>query len=342
MSHRRRFWSIVALVTTASIYAINTNFGVSRAGKQAIWLAHAGVHQNYDLDGVGNDTCTASRIKTPTHEYIDNTIESVAAAFRYGGDVVEIDVQPTADGQFVVFHDWRLECRTNGQGLTRNSTLAELKALDIGYGYTADEGTTFPLRGQGIGKMPSLDEMLSAFPAGRFFLNVKSNDPEEGRQIASFIRKLPERRRADLVVYGGDRPISVVRALLPSQRVVSKATIGRCLKHYAAVSWTGARAESCRRTAVLVPINVAPFLWGWPNRFLNRMDAVDAQVFVLGPYHGEGFTSGLDNLESLQRLPSGFSGGIWTNRIEAVGPNAQPTPTRSTAVPRTSAGSPPQ
>ena len=33
--------------------------------------------------------------------------------------MIEIDVHPTTDGQFAVFHDWTLDCRTNGAGVTR-------------------------------------------------------------------------------------------------------------------------------------------------------------------------------------------------------------------------------
>jgi glycerophosphoryl diester phosphodiesterase len=72
------------------------------------------------------------------------------AAFNKGADMVEFDVQPTTDGQFAVFHDWTLNCRTNGAGVTRDHTMKELKALDVGYGYTADGGKTYPFRGKGV------------------------------------------------------------------------------------------------------------------------------------------------------------------------------------------------
>ena len=113
--------------------------------------------------------------------YLENTIASIEAAFAAGADIVEFDVHPTTDGHFAVFHDWTVDCRTEGHGVTREHTLAELKALDIGYGYTADGGKTFPFRGKGVGLMPSLDEVLAAFPMRRLLINVKSNDPD-GRE----------------------------------------------------------------------------------------------------------------------------------------------------------------
>jgi glycerophosphoryl diester phosphodiesterase len=61
-------------------------------------------------------------------------------------------------------------------------------------------------------------------------------------------------------------------------------------------------------------------MWGWPDRFLNRMKAANSEVFVLGPYRGGGFSSGIDTSEQFARLPQSYSGGIWTNEIEAIAP----------------------
>ena len=56
----------------------------------------------------------------------------------------------------------------------------KLQALDIGYGYTADGGKTFPFRGQGINLMPTLDEVLNHFPNRSFLIHIKSDDENEG------------------------------------------------------------------------------------------------------------------------------------------------------------------
>jgi glycerophosphoryl diester phosphodiesterase len=71
----------------------------------------------------------------------------------------------------------------------------------------------------------------------------------------------------------------------------------------------------------MVPINVAPWLWGWPNRFQQRMNEAGSRIILLGPYSSGDFgTSGIDDLELLKDVPSGFSGFVWTNRIELLGP----------------------
>jgi hypothetical protein len=45
-------------------------------------IAHAGVHQNYPLDNLTDETCTAARIYPLTHHFIDNTIPAIGEAFQ--------------------------------------------------------------------------------------------------------------------------------------------------------------------------------------------------------------------------------------------------------------------
>jgi glycerophosphoryl diester phosphodiesterase len=46
------------------------------------------------------------------------------------------------------------------------------------------------------------------------------------------------------------------------------------------------------------------------------MASVGSAVFVVGPYHGGEFSTGMDSAEDLARLPDGYSGGVLTNEIE--------------------------
>jgi len=144
----------------------------------------------------------------PTHGFLENTLASMQASFDAGADIVEIDVQATTDGQFAVFHDWTLECRTNGHGVTREQSMAQLRTLDVGYGYTADDGRSFPFRGTGVGLMPTLDEVLTAFPGRRLLINVKSNDASEGASLAASLVGRSDRELRQLMAYGGDKPMA--------------------------------------------------------------------------------------------------------------------------------------
>lgn len=319
----RRIWRYLAFALigfAAFVFLNNTSlFGPELPGEPLL-LAHRGMAQRFETQGLTNDSCTAARMLPPTHAYLENTIASMRASFQAGADIVELDVHPTTDGAFAVFHDWTLDCRTDGQGVTREQSMAYLKTLDIGHGYTADGGKTFPLRGKATGLMPSLDEVLATFPDQSFLINVKSNDPSEGEALAKFLVGLPSPRRAQLMVYGGDRPMAALKSILPEVKTLSRSSLKSCLLHYIGYGWTGAVPSDCRSSVIFVPINIAPWLWGWPDRFLARMRSAGSAVFVIGPYRGGDFSTGIDSPEDLARLPEGYGGGVFTNEIEMIAP----------------------
>ncbi|MBW8724568.1 MAG: hypothetical protein JF625_05355 [Inquilinus limosus] len=323
MSRRTRKRLLAVLlalgVFAGGVFVANSSWLYGAPGGPPTLLAHRGLAQGYSREGLANDTCTASRMLPPEHPWLENTIASMRAAFDLGADSVELDIHPTTDGRFAVFHDWTVDCRTEGHGVTREHSLAELQALDIGYGYTADGGKTFPFRGKGVGLMPSLDQVLEAFPGRRFLLNVKSNDPAEGELLAGYLAALPEDRRDLLSAYGGDRPIAVLRQRLPAFRSMSRASIKDCFIRYAALGWTGHMPESCRRSVLLVPSNIAPWLWGWPHLFVARMQAAGTQVYLGGPMRGGSSQSIDDPAPIADLVADGYAGGIETDRIDRLG-----------------------
>lgn len=298
------------------IYLNNSSLLVKRRENEPFFLAHRGLAQTFSIEGIAADTCTAERIYDPEHPFLENTIESMEAAFAAGADQVEFDIRPTKDGKFAVFHDWTLDCRTDLTGEPKEYTMDELKKADVGYGYTADGGKSYPFRGKGIGLMPSLDEVLTSFPDKELLIHIKSNDPEEGELLAGTLHGLSETQRDMITVYGGDAPIASLNGKIPNLRVMSKATLKHCLIPYFAFGWTGVVPASCGNSQIHIPENIAPWLWGWPDKFLNRMDSVDTRVIVVA---GNGsWSEGFDTLEDLERLPKGYSGGIWTNRIDKI------------------------
>lgn len=178
-------------------------------------IAHRGVHQNFPSDNLTDETCTATRIYPLTHRFIENTIPGIGEAFKDGATIVELDIHPTSDDHMVVFHDWGLDCRTDGHGITHDHTLTELKKLDVGYGYTADGGKTYPLRGSGVGMMPTLEEVLAAFPDKKLIIHQKDASIRTAELLAAIANKLPEEQRKRLYWYGAPRPYAKLRQLAP-------------------------------------------------------------------------------------------------------------------------------
>lgn len=307
------------------VWSFNSSLIASAPEGETRLLAHRGAHQTFNHEGVGDDTCTAALIDPPNHDYLENTIAGMQAAFAAGAAVVEIDVHLTPDKTFAVFHDWTLECRTNGKGVTEETDSATLKTLDIGYGYTADGGKTYPFRGKGVGQMPVLEEIFAANPAGKLLINFKSRRVEEGEALAALLKTNPTWRDKIFGVYGGAEPTDAMLAAIPGLKGYTAKSAKACLLHYLGTGWIGYVPEACRNTLVPVPSNYAWLLWGWPNRFMTRMKDAGSDVILVGPYSGGG-TVGIDTTEQVENLPEQFPGFLWTNRILEIGPAVKARP----------------
>jgi glycerophosphoryl diester phosphodiesterase len=286
------------------------------------FLAHRGVHQTFEIDGVDDNTCTASRIRPPTHQLIENTLPSMQAAFTAGADEVEIDVHLSSDGVPMVFHDATLGCRTDATGAPEQHTAAELQRIDVGWGYTDDGGRTFPLRGTVVGLMPTFDEVLAALPGRRLLIHFKTNRVSDGEAVAARLARLPVSQRALVSVYGGEAPAGRVAQLLPEVRAFDAHQVKRCLVEYEILGWSDYMPTACRHTRVVVPMEHAGKLWGWPRRFEARLRSVGSDaILVRSTFNGH--LSGIDDENSLNQVPTDFSGWVWTNRIESFSPQGR-------------------
>jgi glycerophosphoryl diester phosphodiesterase len=320
---KRKIAAVTAGLVLTALYFNNASWiAPTPKGKPTV-MAHRGVYHLYDKrKAFGRDTCTAQYARPIMHEIFENTPASMQRAVALGADMVEIDVAPTMDGKMVLFHDWTVDCRTNGKGETRDLTLAELKALDIGYGYTADGGKTFPLRGKGVGKIPTVEEGIAALPSTPLLFNFKSKNPDEADQLYTIIKASGrDSEKIGDAFYGGPRPVQRMRQLLPKNWSFStKADVMACTKEYVAYGWSGIIPKSCKGTGIGVPINYRWAFWGWPNRLIARMESVGAKVIIFGPFEQGKSNEGISTVEQLREIPPSFNGVIWVEDIEAVGP----------------------
>ena len=306
----------VLVFTLIGLYLGNASWLVASNPVERIILAHRGLHQTYSPVDVKRMDCTANIIHTPIHDYQENTIESIKAAIDLGADMVEIDIHPTTDGEFMVFHDWTLDCRTDGKGVVREHTTAYLKSLDIGYGYTADGGNTFPFRGKFIGAMPTLGEVLTAFPEEQLLINLKSNAVSEAKLLTDYLQahEYPDRKR--ISVYGGGENIPKYAELNPDIVTLHRKTAATCLIKYLVLGWSGYVPLECYNSYIPVPKNYQWLIWGWPNRFENRLNEVGSKPMLMGDYRKGSGNGSIDDLES---IPVDFGGIVWTNRIDIIG-----------------------
>jgi glycerophosphoryl diester phosphodiesterase len=319
---KRAVAGILAGVGLGGLYLFNASWlAASPTGRPKI-VAHRGVHQTFDRTNLKLSDCTATRMRPPTNPYLENTIGSMRASFELGADQIELDVHPTTDREFAVFHDWAVDCRTNGKGVTREQSMAYLRTLDLGYGYTADGGETYPFRGKFVGEMKTLHEVLTTFPGKRFLINIKSNDPAEVDQLVRYLKEkgdFPDKR---LGAVGSDTVLDRVRAIAPKMEVLSVAGMKACSLRYIAVGWSGYIPEVCRHAKVGVPANLRWAFWGWPNRFLQRMRDADVEVMMAGPLGSKSGDPGFTDPTQLRAVPTGFNGSLLTDDVEKIGPAA--------------------
>jgi glycerophosphoryl diester phosphodiesterase len=271
-------------------------------------IAHRGVHQDFSREDLDDRTCTAARMLPPEHAFLENTLPSMREAFRLGATTVEIDLHETPEGGVAVFHDWTLECRTNGSGETRSRSITYLKTLDIGYGYTSDGGKTFPFRGRGVGALPTLQEVLEAFPDGHFLLDHKSGD---GQTLGWVLAGLPAARRSSLTYWGSLETYLRLVEQAPGLRFFNnRRGMKQCALNYTLKLWNGELPKACRGRSIGMPIGYLAWTPGWPRRLLNKVRRASSLFFVIG----------VDTPAALESLGDIPIDGIVTDHIERIGP----------------------
>ena len=97
----------------------------------------------------------------------ENTMTAFALAEARGADLIELDVHLTSDDELVVIHDETLERTTDGTGLVRERTLAEIRMLDASGGDVRHAGV----------RVPTLDEVVGWARGARAALSIEIKQP---------------------------------------------------------------------------------------------------------------------------------------------------------------------
>ncbi|MCA9658149.1 MAG: glycerophosphodiester phosphodiesterase [Myxococcales bacterium] len=158
----------------------------------------------------------------------ENTLWAFQRAVDAGFRHLETDVHLTRDGELVTIHDPTVERTTDGVGLVRRFTLAELRRLDAGHRFTVD-GVAFPFRGRGI-RIPSLAEVLALHPDVRVNIEIKERDPAALRAVWGFIH---HHRVHDRVLVASEHaPVVAAFRRLAKGRVATSAGASEILRFW--------------------------------------------------------------------------------------------------------------
>lgn len=93
----------------------------------------------------------------------ENSKRAFVAAVALGYRYIETDVQATADGRVMVFHDDDLSPLTDGEGVISDLPYCEVKQAKI----------------HGTEPLMTLEEMFETFPDTRFNIDIKTDDALE-------------------------------------------------------------------------------------------------------------------------------------------------------------------
>ncbi|GLC88840.1 glycerophosphodiester phosphodiesterase family protein [Lysinibacillus piscis] len=148
--------------------------------------------------------------RSHTNTSVENTLTGLLDVASKGADLVEIDVQQTADGEFVVFHDRTLRRLAGKNGIITNMTLAELRKIPI-YHHGIKE------------QIPSLDDFIVAAKQLKIplVIELKIHGQETEDVLLQFAKKLQSYHVLDTYYVQSANVVSMkqLKKLVPRLRV---------------------------------------------------------------------------------------------------------------------------
>lgn len=98
---------------------------------------------------------------------IENTMTAFRRALDFGVDMIETDVHMTKDGHLVLMHDDFLERTTDGEGLIKDLTLAEIRQ------YNATVNALIPTQPEPVPTMDEFLELMRGHPSVQLCVEFK-------------------------------------------------------------------------------------------------------------------------------------------------------------------------
>ncbi|RVT45003.1 glycerophosphodiester phosphodiesterase [Rheinheimera sediminis] len=273
-----RKWMISGVfVVLFIVLARQPNIELTEQGRV---ISYKGLVQPTSYVEVESHSCTADKLVRVEHPYIENTLPAIARAFELGADTIHLNVQVTADNKLAIFHDWTLDCRTDGQGVTSEQRMDYLKTLDLGYGYRIVGSELYPFRGKGVGLMVSLSEVMRHFPEKDFLINMKTKQPRAIKVLVGYLAGLTSAELGRLSFIGDQQINDAISAQFSVPKVYSQQIAKQCLLDYLLFGWTRLYPDSCRHKTIILPEKYGKYLWGWPEQFAARAQANQSQVYL--------------------------------------------------------------
>ncbi|MDW7616960.1 glycerophosphodiester phosphodiesterase [Peribacillus simplex] len=126
----------------------------------------------------------------------EHTIPGYQLGEQMQGDYIEIDLQMTKDGRLIAMHDEKVDRTTNGTGLVKDLTLAEIKKLDAGTWFNEKYPQLAKKKYEGL-TVPTLEEVFMKFGRqANYYIETKSPDVYPGME-EELLQVLKENKMVD-------------------------------------------------------------------------------------------------------------------------------------------------
>lgn len=243
-------------------------------------IDHKGANNPFDWKSSG---CAAQQLYALNYPFPDNTLESIETSFGQGADAVEIDLRVSADNDIVLFQEESVDCMTNGKGRVRDLKVSELKALDFGYWLHLKKGE-YPLRGQGIGRITTLREVLRRFPRHHFLLNPKDKYPAATQVLVKILKEFKDRDYSEFTFWGEPRAYHQLKKSLPPYGpfIANHHQSYRCWEAWKWVGFLGIFPDACE-SGQSISLNLEEWSvnwWQFPFPFLHQAKAKGLSVWL--------------------------------------------------------------
>jgi glycerophosphoryl diester phosphodiesterase len=276
------FLSKLSVAADVKRGSVSDLFGSSHEG--IVVVAHRGCHNPAPKHGFGYAP--------------ENSLLALERCAAMGADMMETDVQMTADGYLVMIHDDSVERTTDGHGVISAMTLAEVRKLRLRQNLG---GYAEPLTDEHV---PTLDEMLKA-AKGRITLNLDVKAPIYAEVVDAVVRA----GDTDLVTVKTRAGIAspALAAIAPFNQVPFVPVLNATGSHIAAVA---------ERQAT----NAKPVAFELPH----ILSADVPKIVAVGRQHGiklfsntlgDGFCIGIGGDNDALKNPDAIWGWLYRNGI---------------------------
>ena len=236
-----------------------------------------------------------------------NTLAALTRAAATGVDVLEFDVQLSADDELVLMHDLTVDRTTDGMGLVRSLPVTELKRLNAAAHFKGPAG-----EGHAPEPIPTLADVLEHFAPSplRFVIELKNPGADgalAAKGLAEALRRFDLEDRVIVGSFHGET-LAAFREVSGGAVLTSGASgeIARVML-LPALGLAGGAFDPAPVAVLQIPLQAGPLDLSAPG-FIRRAQALGQAV--------QYWT--INDLSTMERLVLAGADGIMTDDVPAL------------------------